>query len=437
VLQKYGADALRWYLYTSSPPGNVRLFSTDQVEQSGRFFVTLWNIYSFFVTYANIDGYDPSRSTEPSSQSELDRWVISELNSLISNVTNGLEGYDPTTAGRRIEEFVDDLSNWYVRRSRRRFWKSENDLDKQAAYYTLYHCLVTVSQLMAPLAPFISEELYRNLVLSSDTKAPESVHLSDFPVANPGQIDQALSADTRLVMRLVSLGRAARSQANLKVRQPLARALVKVRTEAEKRGVERLTPQILEEINVKSVEFVSNEADVLLFDIKPNLPVLGPKYGKEMPRIAKVLATLDPAEVARKVSNGQPFEVGEWCLLPGEVLVNSRSKSGYAAATEAGYVVAVETSVSSELAAEGLARELVHRLQSMRKSAGFDIADYIVTYYQGGTAIADVVSHFSDYIKQETLSRSLIQGLPSAEAYKETHRLDSNEVVLGVSRLTE
>jgi len=436
VLKKYGADALRWYLYTSSPPGNVRLFSLEQVEQASRFLLTLWNTYSFFVTYANIDGYDPSRSAESPHRSELDRWVISELNRLVSDVTEGLEGYDPTVAARRIEEFVDDLSNWYVRRSRRRFWKSENDLDKQAAYFTLYRCLVTLSQLLAPFAPFVSEELYCNLVLSSNPKAPESVHLSDFPVPQPSQIDEVLSADTRLVMRLVSLGRAARSQASLKVRQPLVRALVKVRSEAERRGVERLAPQILEELNVKGLEFVTDEAEVLLFEVKPNLPVLGPKYGKELPRIAKLLASLDPAEVARKLSSGQPLELGEWRLLPEEVLVNSRSRPGFAVATEAGYLVAVDTSVSTELVAEGLARELVHRLQSMRKSAGFDIADYIVTYYQGETALAEVVSRFSDYIKQETLSRSLIQGSAPAEAYKETHRLDGKEVVLGVSRIS-
>ena len=435
VLEKWGADALRWYFFTSSPPGNVRLFSMEQVEQSGRFMVTLWNTYSFFVTYANIDNFDPSRSAGAAPTAEIDRWVLSELNMLIGDVVVGLEGYEPHLAARRIEEFVNDLSNWYVRRSRRRFWKSENDKDKQSAYSTLYTCLVTLSKLLAPFTPFMADELYRNLVLSPNPSAPQSVHLSDFPTADPSLIDEKLSADPQTVMKLVSLGRSARSQASLKVRQPLGRALIKLKAEAEREGAQRFTPQILEELNIKTLEFVSDESQVVLFDVKPNLPALGPKYGRDVPRISKALADLNPADVARKASSGQTIEVAEWKLLPSEVLVNSHPKPGYAVVAEAGYVVAIDTSVSAELQAEGLVRELVHRLQSMRKSAGFDIADYITTYYDGDGAVVDVVKNYSDYIKQETLSRDLVQGPPTGGAYQETHKLDGAEVVLGVSRV--
>ena len=371
ILNGQGADALRWYLITSSPAGNVRRFSVELVgEAQRRFLLTLWNVYSFFVTYANIDKFDPHSVAEVPYQSELDRWILSELNLLIDEVTTALEGYDPTAAGRRIQGFVEDLSNWYVRRSRRRFWKSESDADKLAAYTTLYHCLVTLSKLLAPLTPFVSEEMYQNLVRSFYPEEPESVHLAEYPVADLSQVDEQLTQDTHLAMKVASLGRAARSNAGIKVRQPLAKVLVKARSGGEREGLERVTPQVLEELNVKAVEFC-----------------------QELP--------------------------------PDE---------GYSVAEEGGYAVAIDTEITPELADEGMARELVHRLQTMRKKADFDIADYIVTYYQSGETIKRVIAGFAPYIKQETLSRDLIEGVPEKEAYTESHRIDGEEVVLGVRR---
>jgi isoleucyl-tRNA synthetase len=373
VIGASGADALRWYMLTASPPGNVRRFSTDQVTQVFRkFLLTLWHTYSFFVTYANIDHFDPNSAPPSEFDSELDRWILSELNLLIHQVDTGLENYDPTGAGRRIEEFVDSLSNWYVRRSRRRFWKSENDADKQAAYHTLYRCLVTLSKLLAPFTPFVGEELYQNLVRSVDAEAAESVHLADFPVADLSQVDEALSANTQLAMKVSSLGRAARSQARLKVRQPLAEVLVKVRSGAERKGLEEMAPQILEELNVKALKFME--------------------------------------EVG--VADNPDFSVAQ----------------------EGGYVVAMSTRLTPELAAEGRAREIVHRLQTMRRSAGFDIADHIITYYQGEASLETVMRDFAPYIEQETLSRHLEKGVPE-DAYRETHRLDGEEIVLGVKKL--
>jgi len=373
VINKYGADALRWYCFTASPPGNVRRFSEDAVaEVPRRFLLMLWNVYSFFVTYANIDHFIPGSggALEPS---ELDKWVISELNQLIADVDGALEAYNPTEAGRKIEGFVNDLSNWYVRRSRRRFWKSENDADKLSAYNTLYECLVTLSKLLAPLTPFLAEELYRNLVGSVFPEAPDSVHLTDFPVADVTKIDGRLMADTRLVMKISSLGRAARSQAGIKVRQPLTKVIVKVGTSQEMTTLERLTPQVLDELNVKNLEFVDN--------------------------------------------------------------VTELGKPGYATSSEGAYVVAIPTEISAELASEGLAREIVHRLQTMRRSAGFDIADRIVTYYQGGAYIRRVMGDFADYIKRETLSRELVDGVPQEGAFTESHRLDDYDLLLGVKRL--
>jgi len=374
VINKYGADALRWYCLTVTPPGNVRRFSEESVaEIVRRFLLTLWNVYSFFVTYANIDHFTPGSGTPSSEQSELDKWIISELNQLIVDVDSALDAYNPTEAGRKIESFVNDLSNWYVRRSRRRFWKSENDADKLSAYTTLYECLVTLSKLLAPFTPFLAEELYQNLVLTAFSEAPDSVHLADFPVADMNKIDKQLAADTRLVMKISSLGRAARSQAGIKVRQPLAKVVVRVGSSQEREGLERLMPQVLDELNVKGLAFVDNKAEL--------------------------------------------------------------DKPGYVVSSEGNYGVAIPVEIPPELAREGMAREIVHRLQIMRRSAGFDIADYITTYYQGEAYMRQVIEDFADYIKQETLSRQIAEGIPEEGIFTESYKLAGYDILLGVKRL--
>jgi isoleucyl-tRNA synthetase len=372
VINKYGVDALRWYFFTSTAAGNVYRFDEKMVaEVSRRFLSTLWNVYSFFVTYANIDKFIPGKGT--SETSELDKWIISELNQLIADVDEGLDGYNPTEAGRKIEGFVDELSNWYVRRSRRRFWKSESDADKLAAYNTLYECLVTLSKLLAPFTPFLAEEIYQNLVGSVSKDAPESVHLADFPVADKSKIDKKLAADTKLAMKISSLGRAARSEAGIKVRQPLAKVIVKVGAKKEREALERLTPQLLEELNVKGLEFAES--------------------------------------------------------------VEELEKKGYVVVTEGSHSVAISKDIPAELLAEGVAREIVRRLQTMRRSAGFDIADHIVTCYRGDDYIKRVMSDFADYIKQETLSKELVEGAPGMGAFTESHSLSGHEITLGVRRL--
>ena len=372
VLDSYGADALRWYLFTAAPAGNVRRFSSDAVSEVLRnFMLTLWNTYSFFVIYANIDGFDPKSVGTP-SLSDLDKWIISRLNQLISDVDEALGNYDPTSAGRKVEAFVDELSNWYVRRSRRRFWKSQSDADKLAAYTTLYGCLVTLSKLLAPFVPFVAEEIYQNLVCSVDSKAVESVHLADFPVPDRAQIDEELVEATRLAMTVCSLGRAARAKAGVKVRQPLSKALVKLKSASEKKALKKLTYQILDELNVKKVEFHEGE------------------------------------------------EVSD--------------KPGYASAMEGDYGVAVATELSPELEAEGIAREVVRRLQTMRRSAGLDIADHIVTYYQGGDSIQQAMTNFADYIKQETLSQELLSAASPGGSHTEKFRISGHEISLGIKK---
>jgi len=371
VIDSSGADALRWYCLTASPPGNVRRFSAKLVaEISRRFLLTLWNVYSFFVTYANIDKYDQAKAAQ-AEPAELDRWIISELNQLILDVDTALDNYNPTDAGRRLETFVDALSNWYVRRSRRRFWKSESDADKMAAYNTLYECLTTLAKLMAPFAPFLAEAIYQNLVRSAFPEAPDSVHLADFPVADTSLIDEQLDRDTQLAMKLSSLGRAARSQAGIKVRQPLSHATVGLSGSGEAESLARVAPQIIEELNVKELK-----------------------------------------------STDDINQLGD-----GHVSVN-----------EGGYAVAVPTEISEELLQEGLAREIVHRIQTMRRGADFNIADHIITYYEGDDYVAEVMDGYAAYIKQETLSREIVTGIPEADVFRENYKLAGRQVTLGVRR---
>jgi isoleucyl-tRNA synthetase len=384
VINNYGADALRWYMLVSTPGEDNHRFSTKMLEETIRkFFLTLWNTYSFFTLYANIDGFVPQPSmvanAQPKAFTELDNWITSELNRLVSEVSQLMDDYNPTSAARRIEEFVDNLSNWYVRRNRRRFWKSENDTDKLAAYTTLYQCLVTLSHLLAPFVPFVAEELYQNLVCSVGPKAGKSVHLTDFPVADKTKIDDKLNGDVELAMKISSLGRAARAKAGIKVRQPLGRAVVKVETEVEKKALESLASGVMEEINVKQLV------------------------------------------VLRRAKEGEEF--------PSDT-------TDYSVVNDARYWVAISTELTPELIAEGVSRELVRHLQNMRRNAHFDITDHIITYYQTKEPlIKRVINTFADYIKQETLSQELIAGLPPEGTYGEKHRISSSEVSLAIKKV--
>ncbi len=378
VINKYGADALRWYFFTSAPPGNVRRFDEQAIaEITRRFLLTLWNVYSFFVTYANIDHFTPGADRSPVELSELDRWIMSELNQLTIDVDSALENYNPTDAGRKIEGFVDELSNWYVRRSRRRFWKSESDADKLAAYTTLYECLVTLSKLLAPFTPFLAEELYQNLVTQVSPEAPPSVHLADFPLADKRRIDEPLAADIRLAMKLSSLGRAARSKRGIKVRQPLESNYVSFEMEQVLKN-EAIKQSVLDELNVKWIKLATKE------------------------------------ELAAMAKNP-------------DFVVDSESSPS----------TAIYTKITPELEAEGLAREIVHRLQTMRRSAEFDIADHIVTYYQGDEYINQVMAApaLSDYMKQETLSDELIEGTHGTADFTETYKLNGHKISLEIKKV--
>ncbi|HLF72233.1 MAG TPA: isoleucine--tRNA ligase [Dehalococcoidia bacterium] len=456
--ERMGADVMRWMYLRANPASNLNFGWHGADELKRGFLSTLWNTYSFFVTYASIDGWTPGQSgnlaigqvpanvgtnlqvrpssgTSPSARSELDRWALSELNQLVETCTRSLENYDSMTATRAIEEFVEGLSNWYVRRSRRRFWRSEADDDKRAAYETLYTCLATVTRLMAPMTPFLAEDVYRNLVASVDPSAPESVHLNDWPAVDASLIDLDLSTSVRLVQRLTSLGRAARAKANLKVRQPLAAVYVRLQNPREAETVRALADQVIEELNVKALHVIEDEGEYFDYQVRPNLPVLGPKYGNEVGRIRRALEQADTAAIAREASAGRPVTLDGIELAPDELLVTMSGRPGYAVAEEAGYAVAVTTEVTPELADEGLARELVRRVQELRKSAGFDIADRIRLYVEGDADVARVLDAWRDYIARETLATAVHDTSGPDDAYAEEQDVEGRKVRLAVEKV--
>ncbi len=447
VFSKQGADALRWALYTSTSPGNPRRFSLDQVDDAVRkHLLTLWNTYSFFVTYARIDGFDPKEDyVVPGERSLMDRWALSELQLTAKTVTERLDAYDVTAAGRALGEFVDELSNWYVRRSRRRFWKGEDDLDKKAAHSTLYDCLVAVAKLSAPFTPFIAEALYQNLVVNVDVAAPESVHLADWPEVNEALVDEKLSRDMAAARRVVALGRAARNAAAIKTRQPL-REVVVVPEAADgapefREGVKSLRDIVLDELNVKELRFGEAE-DVLAYDLKPNLSVVGPKYGKLVPELRRALAEAPP-EVGERAAAGEEIPVNvdgrEIVLGSEELLVEPRERPGYALVREGDLAVALKTELDEELIDEGLVRELVHRVQNLRREREFEIEETISVTLGGSPRIAGLLKGpWGEYFKAEVLARELNldeAGTDGAAEAVDTLRVDGEELFVDLKRL--
>ena len=414
VLHEHGADAFRWYLYTASPPGQERRFSIDLVGEVVRSFtLTLWNVYAFFVTYANLDGWEPGLSQGEPAYNDLDRWMLSELNSLVRNVTQALETYDVPGATRPIQSFVDDVSKWYLRRSRRRFWKSGSDADKLAAYAALYETLVTLSKLLAPTMPLLAEELHQNLVnsikLTEETKAPpESVHLADWPEEDPERIDEDLNRDMRLVMRLASLGHSARNKAAIKVRQPLAQIDFSVSSREEISALDRFADLLADELNVRQVTVLSSAGEAVAYSLKPLPKQLGQKYKGLFPKIAKEIQGLDADTAARALLDGESVGVvldGETYLIqPDEVEVRAEARPGLVVSAEGAYLAALHTELSSELVREGLAREFVRRVQDLRKQADFEIADRIRMYLDASPGLAAAVETHREYIMGETLT---------------------------------
>ncbi len=441
ILNARGADALRWYMYTASSPGNARRFSANLVGDTvRRFLLPLWNTYSFFVMYANVDGFDPVSAPAPplSDRPLLDRWLMSRLQGVVSTVTDAMEDYGVMEATHAIESFVDELSTWYVRRNRRRFWKSDNDADKAAAYHTLYAALTTLSRLLAPFTPFIAEHMHRNLVSSLDGGEAESVHLAAWPVADEALRDEQTEADVRLAMRLSRLGRATRDRAQIKVRQPLQEMLITLPGRADRESLERIRDQLLEELNVKAVRAVDDESAFTSVRVRPNLQNLGRRLGGDLPRLTARIEGLSDAErsaVAARARDQQPQELAGFDLSHEDLLIDSSDRQGYISGSEGIYTVALNTEITTLLEREGVARELVRHLQELRRTAGLDVADRITAYVSGdGDGVAGALSDFGDYVRQETLSVDILQTAPGSGAATNTVTLNEGTVTIGVEK---
>ncbi|MFC4425513.1 isoleucine--tRNA ligase [Deinococcus navajonensis] len=421
VFNTYGADAARWYTYVSAPPELSRRVGLNVIGEAFRsYFLTLWNTYSFFVLYANLDQPDLRAAPPIEERPEVDRWLIAKVQALVSTVTDALNNYDPTGSSRALQDFVvEDLSNWYVRRNRRRFWSGDGQVDL-SAYSTLHYALVTVTQLTAPFTPFLAETLYQNLVRSVAPDAPESIHLGTWP-----EVDEALTAPSLVgemdaVLRVVSLGRAVRGQTGLRQRQPLRKVMLRARSAEQTAALGRFAEQIKEELNVKEVELLDQYAELVSYQLRPNLPVLGKKFGKAVPQVRAALQEADASEVARFVRDGKFFEVvaptGErFELGPDEVLVDAKSPEGFAAQEEAGYLVAFDTQLTRELELEGLARDLVRGVQDGRKKAGFEVSDRISLHLDLSGDAREAAEVWQEYLMSETLAETLVFG--SAEGY--------------------
>ncbi|MBM3181257.1 MAG: isoleucine--tRNA ligase [Chloroflexi bacterium] len=440
VLNLHGADALRWYLYTASPPGQERRFSSDLVGDVIRSFtLTLWNVYSFFVTYANLD--KPQGLTVTAPTNDLDRWLLSELNVLVRDVTKAYEEYDVLNATRPIEKFVEILSTWYVRRSRRRFWKNDSGADKQAAYSALYTALVIVSKLLAPAMPFLAEELYQNLVRSVDETAPESVHLADWPNVMEEFIDESINRDMELIMRVVSLGHSARQKANRKVRQPLAEAAFSVGNPAERKALMNNMDVIADELNVKRVRLLDSSTEALTHTIKPLPKQLGQKYGNKYPAIQKAILAMNAEEVASILQSGNPVKVAvddeTYDILSDEVEVKAMAREGFAVAEQGAYVAALVTDLTPELVAEGLAREFVRRVQDLRKSAELDVADRVELFVEASAGLRSAVEAHEAYIKAETLTTKLSFASPPQNASIVDDEFEGEQVKVGLVKASQ
>ncbi len=437
ALDKFGADAIRWYFYINSAPWLPNRFHDKAVVEGQRKFMgTLWNTYAFFVLYANIDNFDATKYTlDIKKLGVMDRWLLSRLNTTVAAVDDNLANYRIPEAARALQDFVDEMSNWYVRRGRERFWAPGMEQDKIDAYMTLYTALVTIAKTAAPMIPFMTEDIYRNLVCSIDPTAPESVHLCDFPVADAALIDKALEADMDEVLKVVVLGRAARNGANRKNRQPLAKMYVQADHEPNAECVSI----IRDELNLKEVEFTNDTAGFVSYRFKPQLKTLGPKYGKQLGAIREALATLDgsaaKAELDTKGNLTLVIDGVDILLSPEDLLVETEQKEGFFTLTENGVTVALDTTLTAALIAEGHVRELISKLQTMRKEAGFEVTDRITVTAQAAGEMADVITNAVSELCAAVLADALSLAAPDDGAYTKEWDINGETVTLSVKRV--
>ena len=437
ALNKYGADAIRWYFYINSAPWLPNRFHGKAVVEGQRKFMsTLWNTYAFFVLYANIDNFDATKYTlDYDKLPVMDKWLLSKLNTMVKTVDEDLGSYKIPEAARALQEFVDDMSNWYVRRSRERFWAKGMEQDKINAYMTLYTALVTVAKAAAPMIPFMTEDIYQNLVRSIDANAPESIHLCDYPKVNEAWIDKDLEANMEELLEIVVLGRACRNTANIKNRQPIGTMYVK----AEKAMDKFYTDIIADELNVKEVKFADDVESFISYSFKPQLRTVGPKYGKLLNGIRTALSEIDGTAAMKELrENGVltlDIDGNKVELAEEDLLIETAQTEGYVTETDGETSVVLDTNLTPELIQEGFVREIISKVQTMRKEAGFEVMDKIIVYAKDNDKIMDIMKANQDEIKREVLAENIILG--EAEGYTKEWNINKEAVTLGVSKVQE
>ena len=437
ALETYGADAIRWYFYTSSAPWLPKRFSGKAVQEGQRKFMgTLWNTYAFFVLYANIDNFDASKYTlEYDKLPVMDKWLLSKLNSTVGEVDSNLDQYRIPEAAKALQDFVDEMSNWYVRRSRERFWAKGMEQDKINAYMTLYTALVTICKAAAPMIPFMTEDIYQNLVRSNDANAPESIHLCDFPVVNKEHIDKKLEEDMEDVLDAVVMGRACRNEAAIKNRQPISRMYIK-----SDFTLSEFYQEIIEdELNVKEVVFTDDVRDFTSYTFKPQLRTVGPKYGKQLGGIQKHLAALDGNAAMDELNadGALKFDVDGVAveLTKDDLLIDMAQKEGYVSQEDNRMTVVLDTNLTPELVEEGFVYEIISKIQTMRKEAGFEVMDKIQVYVKDNKVIEDIMKAHAEEIQAEVLAEKLLTD--TAQGYVKSWNINSQEVTLGVEKVNE
>ncbi|ARC86878.1 isoleucine--tRNA ligase [Clostridium argentinense CDC 2741] len=433
VLENQGADALRWYFYTASAPWLPSRFYEEAVIEAQRKFIgTLWNVYSFYVLYADLDKFNPTKYEDFVSENVMDKWMMSKLNTLVKNIDEHLENYRITQGAKELEDFVDELSNWYVRRNRARYWVEDLTEDKIGAYMTLYRVLTTLAKVASPFIPFVTEELYQNLVVNFDKNAEESVHLCKWPEYREDLVDELLEMEMGKAYKIVKLGRSARNGANIKNRQPLSKMLVSIGTLPEYYG-----DIVKDELNIKEVELGADISKYVNFEIKPNLPILGKAYGKLIPGIRKAIGSMNQMELAQAINNGKIVNINvdgtEIELTSENLLVTMQGLEGYAFAGEGDIGVVLDTNITDELREEGHVREILSKIQNMRKESGFEVADKINIYVSGNEMLENIIRKFEEQIAKDTLAVEIVYNADSN--YQEV-KINGENLSLAVEKLS-
>ena len=435
ALEKHGADAVRWYFYSNSAPWLPNRFHDKAVTEGQRKFMgTLWNTYAFFVLYANIDSFDATKySLDVNSLSVMDKWMLSRVNSSVCEIDNNLENYKITETTKVLDKLVDDLSNWYVRLSRQRFWTKEMTQDKINAYMTLYTSLVTIAKAAAPMIPFMTEDIYQNLVRSINADAPESIHLCDFPEADDTLIDKELEKAMAEVVDIVVLGRACRNASGLKSRQPLNAIYVKASTELK----EFYKDIIKTELNIKNVEFTDDVSGFASYSFKPQLKTLGRRFGKDINTVREILANIDGTKAMAELSQSGTVTIDvngvSEALTEDDLLIETVKSDDYVTDTDGKITVVLETKLTDELIEEGFVRELVSKLQNMRKDSGFEVMDHINVYVSGNDKIADIFNRNDEYIKSQVLADDIVIG--KAVSASAEMNINGEMVNIGVEKI--